>query len=239
LELTADLVSMDNRYASEDLWRRVASVLRDGGMAATLHLPFVWVDLASLDRGVWEGSLDSLEAALRFTRPLEPLMAAVHPANYATQAALAQTPERDRPAFLGALVGRVGAALARLRKSPGGDVIALENLEGVPPELLFGVAEAAGVGVCLDIGHALADGCDPGALLGRVRSGLVGLHLHDAVPREGAHKPLGTGRLDLGALAGALKAACFEGPVVLEVVGSSDDEERSARLFARAIARAG
>lgn len=259
VEFWAEVVPLDERYASAAVWGEAAVILRDEGLEATVHLPLHWVDLTSLDREVWEGGLRSVEQALRVTQPLAPAMAAVHPSNYATQAALAQAPASARPAMLGALGSRLVAALARLRGGAGGEVVALENLEGMPVDLFVLVARTAGVGVCLDVGHALAEGHDPVGLLERVRDRLLGLHLHDAMPRQArptgsagqpqppngpppeaaelAHKALGTGCLDLPALVAALGEAHFAGPVVLEVVGGPGDEERSARCFAEALNR--
>ncbi len=256
VEFMADVAALDERYAAEAVWREAATVLRGEGLGATVHLPMIWVDLTSLDREAWEGGLRSVERALRATQPLLPAMAAVHPANYATQAALAHAPATARPALLGALGSRLVAALERLRDAVGGGTVALENLEGMPVDLFILVAETAGVGVCLDVGHALADGHDPVGLLEKVRGRLVGLHLHDAVPRrkaatetpvsgaapaseaeEPAHRALGTGRLDLDALLDALARAGFGGPAVLEVVGGPVAEDRSAEVFLSAVNR--
>lgn len=251
VELWAEVVAIDERYASPEVWREAAAVLGGEGLAATVHLPLTWVDLTSLDRDVWEGSLRSIETTLRAVEPLAPQMAAVHPSNYATQAALAQRPPADRASFLGVLGARLVAALSRLKSGPGGRVLAVENLEGVPADLLGLVAQASGARICLDAGHALADGSDPVALLGQLGERVIGLHLHDAGPRGGsigagpgpeaeerAHLPLGDGRLDLPALVAALHGTGFAGPVVLEVVGAPGGEERSAAAFLSAVNRA-
>ncbi len=247
VEFWLDAAAMDERYASPTVWADAAGILGRAGLGATVHLPMVWVDLTSLDREVWEGSLRSLEAVLRATAPLAPAMAALHPANYATQAALHSAPEGRRAGLLGALGSRLVAALTRLRGGPAGEIVALENLEGVPLDLLAYVAEAAGVGVCLDTGHALAEGLDPVAIVDRVRDRLLGLHLHDGVPRGGgsdtpeaeerAHLAVGRGNLDLERLVAALVAVDFRGPVVLEVVGDREGEERTGRLFLEAVER--
>ncbi len=234
LEFLAEVTALDERYTSRAVWREAAAVLAGEGLAATLHLPFGWVDLAALDREIWEGGLRSVAGALAAMEPLGPRLAALHPGNYATQMILRGAAEADRPELFAACGRRLTAALARLRGGPLGEVVALENLEGVPFDLIAAAAGAAGVGVCLDVGHALAGRQDPAALVGLVADRLTGLHLHDAVPGEEpepAHKPLGDGCLDLARLVAALAGVGFTGPLVLEIAGGPEGEDRSARAW--------
>ncbi|MCL6581761.1 MAG: sugar phosphate isomerase/epimerase [Firmicutes bacterium] len=112
-------------------------------------------------------------------------------------------------------------------------------------DLFHGGGEAADGRVCLDVGHAVAEGLDPVRVLDRLGVRVAGLHLHDAVPRgpaspgdaeEAAHRPLGEGALDLDALVRALAGRSFRGPVILEVLG---DQVPSALRWREAIARVG
>lgn len=242
VEFLGELCVLHEGYASPDVWEQAARILDVQGLGATVHLPFHWVDLAALDREVWEGSVRSAEGALRAMAPLEPRMAAVHPANYATQAVLRWTPEDGQAGVMAAMGARLVAALRRLRAAPGGDAVALENLEGMPFPLIPQIAEAGGVGICLDVGHAVSNGDDPVPVLAMASQRLIGLHLHDAVPPAGAggagsaHLALGRGRLDLDWLVRALADLEFTGPVVLEVeVGGPEAMAESARRFTGAV----
>ncbi len=219
LEFPGDFCSVDPGYGAAT-WREAARVLRDAGLAATVHLPFVWVDVAALDQEVWEGSLRSVERAAEAMAPLAPRLAALHPANYATQTLLTAAPEGARPVALMALAERVVAAVRRLQAGPLGAVLGLENLEGVPLPLLEAIAEQAGAKVCFDFGHALSDGADPVAAFAALGRRVVGCHLHDARPGH-AHLPIGAGDLDLGAVRAAL--ATFAGPVVLELEHGAEE----------------
>jgi len=105
--------------------------------------------------------------------------------------------------------------------------------------------EAADIPVCLDVGHAVAEGLDPVRLLDSLGSRVAGLHLHDAVTQgpaspgdaeEAAHRSLGEGTLDLDALVRALAGRSFRGPVILEVLG---DQAPSALRWREAVARLG
>lgn len=253
VEFLGELCALHEGYASPGVWEQVAGILDVHGLGATVHLPFLWVDLACLDREVWEGGVRSAEAALEAMAPLAPRMAAVHPANYASRALLQSLAEDARGGVMAAMGTRLVAALRRLRAAPCGDVVALENLEGMAFALVPQLAEAADVGICLDVGHAVANGDDPVSVLAMASQRLIGLHLHDAVPpgasaapgaptegRSGgagrAHLGLGSGRLDLDWLVRALAELEFTGPVVLEVeVGGPDAVADSARRFRRAL----
>jgi len=241
VEFPGDICLVSDPYSSQDVWSEAARILRSEGLGATVHLPFAWVDLTSLDCEVWEGSLRSVEAAMTALTPLEPVMASVHPANYATQAVLLATPETARPGLMQAFGQRLVPALQRLRRGVLGPVLALENLEGMPIGLFRFLVEAADVRVCLDIGHAVAEGQDPAALFGEMKGRVLGLHLHDGVPETGhgaeeerAHKPLGEGVLDLDGLVRVLLESGFGGPVVLEILG---EDEPSARAFRAVLGR--
>ncbi|HVB09827.1 MAG TPA: TIM barrel protein [Bacillota bacterium] len=217
LEFPGDFCAVDESYGTAT-WQAAAKVLEAAGLRATVHLPFVWVDLAALDREVWEGSVRSVERAAEAMAPLQPALAAVHPANYATQSLLTAAPQSARPMAMMALADRVVAAVKRLRAGPLGAVIGLENLEGLPLELFQVVAEQADAHVCFDFGHALSDGVDPVAAFATLRDRVVGVHLHDA-KRGRAHLALGQGDLDLAAVRPSLEGL----PVVLELEQEAED----------------
>jgi inosose dehydratase len=94
---------------------------------------------------------------------------------------------------------------------------------------IAGVMDALDVGLCLDTGHALYAGLDPVALLHRYAGRLGHLHLKDVDGRvrarglgfweavaAGAFCPLGTGLLELEALAAALEAIGYHGYATIE-----------------------
>jgi hypothetical protein len=118
---------------------------------STIHLPANWVDLASLDHEVWEGSVRSVKAALQATAPLNPMLAAVHPAGDATGEWIRALPEADRRAARPLVIEQVVDALRRLRELPEAEPLALENLEGAGCELVALIADRSGVDICLDV----------------------------------------------------------------------------------------
>jgi sugar phosphate isomerase/epimerase len=230
VEFKTDVCVVDVRYRDHGIWERVKDRLRASGLAgATIHLPAAWVDLASLDHEVWEGSIRSVKAALRATAPLNPILAAVHPAGDATGEWVRSLPDADRQAARSLVIERVVDALRRLRELPEAEPLALENLEGAGCELIALIADRSGINVCLDVGHVVSNGEALAQALDAVASRLRGIHLHDAVPpyvgagKGKAHLPLGSGILDLKMLLRALQSNRFTGPVVLEVKGEFSD----------------
>lgn len=237
IEFPAELCAVDPAYAGRGFWEDAARILDGEGLGATVHLPLQWVDLAALDRSVWEGSVRSVRLALQATEPLRPRLAVVHPTSYVSEALLRHAPPDRAFGLAMTLAGRLTEALQTLaeEEGPGGERLALENLEGIPMDLFIRLVQMAGVKACLDVGHAVNNGDDPLRVLRLLSAAgkLAGLHLHDAVPPPRnppaavafpppigrAHLPLGEGELDLTGLTAALSETHFVGPIVLEVEG--------------------
>ena len=182
VEFEAEACALDRRYCNPEVWEHAANCVRDSGLGATVHLPAVWVDLAALDHETWEGSLRSVEVALRATAPLRPCLTAVHPGGDATRAWIQGLPEAERPAATRQAFERVVDGLRRLRELAEAEPLALENLEGAGCDLIALAAERAGVGVCLDVGHVVSNGEGLIGALDAVTPRLLGIHLHDAKP---------------------------------------------------------
>lgn len=235
IEFKAEVCAFDRRYCTPEVWERVANCVRDNGLGATVHLPAAWVDLAALDHELWEGSVRSVEVALRATAPLEPKFAAVHPAGDATGEWIRTLPEADRQTAVELIVQRVTDGLRRLRELPDAGPLSLENLEGTPCDLIALIAGRADVGICLDVGHVVSSGEQLVKALDAGTPRLRGIHLHDAKPpsidggRGKAHLPLGAGVLNLETLLTELRGRRFRGPVVLEVKG--EFAESAARFL--------
>ena len=246
LEFPAELAVVNPEYMGRKFWADAARVLDGEGLGATAHLPLHWVDLAALDRAVWEGSIRSVRLALEATEPLQALMAVVHPTSFVSEALLLHAPAERALGLAMALAERLVEALQTLMREGGAGVehLALENLEGIPMDLFLQLVEMGGVKACLDLGHAVSNGEDPLEAFRTLSEAgkLAGLHLHDAVPAMSletsgpapsfspspfppaigrAHLPLGEGRLDLGGLITKVNQTRFEGPIVLEVDGGS------------------
>lgn len=84
--------------------------------------------------------------------------------------------------------------------------------------------QRGGLGICIDLGHAeMRRGHPnetPADLIRDYGSVLLHLHVHDVVMREAGprdHVPLGTGVMDYGEIASALREVDFNGTAALEI----------------------
>jgi sugar phosphate isomerase/epimerase len=99
--------------------------------------------------------------------------------------------------------------------------LAIENLEGYPPDFVTPVVGGTSVSRCVDIGHLWLDGQDPVPPLRSALPRLRVVHLHGIHERDHAslaHMP--PARLD--PVVGVLLEAGFDGVVTLEIFGEED-----------------
>ncbi|MHC1781559.1 MAG: cobamide remodeling phosphodiesterase CbiR [Anaerolineaceae bacterium] len=109
--------------------------------------------------------------------------------------------------------------------------LAVENLEGYPPDQLDGVLAQVPVSRCVDIGHLWLDGHDPRPLLEKFLPRTRVIHLH-GVNKGSASTPgrtfadhqslVHTPPQDLQSVIDALSIHHFHGVVTLEVFNESD-----------------
>ncbi|MDL4813682.1 TIM barrel protein [Actinomadura opuntiae] len=95
------------------------------------------------------------------------------------------------------------------------------------------VLDGSGVPLCLDTGHLLIGGVDPGELAARVPERIAHVHLKDVdaglagdvqagriaytdAVRKGIYRPLGGGDIDIAGIVGSLEGAGYDGWYVLE-----------------------
>lgn len=101
----------------------------------------------------------------------------------------------------------------------------------LPGTLLRELLEASGlpaVGVCYDVGNATARGSNPAADIAAIGPRLCAVHIKDR-RRGGASTPLGEGDTDLAAVAAALAANRYAGPLILETPAGADPEGQAIR----------
>lgn len=126
--------------------------------------------------------------------------------------------------------------------------LALENMlphlfAGPTQDLLWilGALETAGVGICLDTGHAHLAGELP-AVIDKLSGHLWMVHINDNHRERDDHLPPGDGGIDWRALAERLCRAPFAGGMILEIAGDEDKQSiltraRSGRLYLRDLSR--
>lgn len=119
-----------------------------------------------------------------------------------------------------------------------GGRVAVENLEGYPPDFVAPVVARTPAGRCLDVGHLWLDGVDPLPYLEAALPRLHVLHLHGVEPQSKTdHRSLAhADPAQLDAIVGRLVAARYSGVVCLEIF-EIDDFHSSLAALAAAVHR--
>ena len=239
IELAFD---MQELLPSSQPVKLVGELQRSTGVAVTLHLSYVDLNLASLMPGVADNSIQRTQRGLEYAASVGALCAVLH---------TGLVPLRH-PLMLQAATARLEESLSAIQPLVP---IALENLALTEYDLLRGavsleaVTKKAGFGNCIDVGHALIEGCTTelldGASSGGLSAGLmrleeyktglsnvIHLHLQDNDGLSDAHQALGSGCLEWLAMREWLSG--FTGTVNLEV-GPSSVAVRDSVRFLRAL----
>ena len=241
VELTFDLQEIEPRSQSV---QTVRELTRATGIAVSLHLAFVDLNLASLMPGVRENSVERSNRGLEYAAEVNAIVAVLH---------TGLIPLRHQ-----IIMPRARAALRQsLSEITPLVPIALENLALDGYDLLRGpseleaVSKLAGFGNCIDFGHALVEGCTTefhdGTGSGGLHAGLarlasykaglsnvIHLHLQDNDGSEDQHRALGTGGINWFAQRDWLRG--FDGSATLEINGGEAEVRQSVAFLRELLA---
>jgi sugar phosphate isomerase/epimerase len=208
------------------------------GFACTIHLPFLWLDLTSLNELVRQAGVESVRRAVELARPLQVETYVLHLWGSTTaQITHVITDKVLQRNLLMAVLQQADRSLAEICALVEPRALCVENLEALPFDLALPVLERHGTSICLDVGHLAWQGGGELAFLERHGERVGEIHLHDAVlpsPGQGKrardHLPLGQGELDYGALLRKLSEIGFDGCVILENNSEADLRESLEKL---------
>jgi sugar phosphate isomerase/epimerase len=243
VELTYDLQEIDARGQPVQAVRELS---RTTGVAVSVHLAFVDLNMASLMPGVRENSVARTNRGLEYASEVNAIVGVLH---------TGLIPLRH-PIIL----PRARAALTQsLSEITPLVPIALENLALDGYDLLRGPAEleavtleaGSGFGNCIDLGHAVVEGCSSevqdGTGSGGLHNGLmrlesykselsnvIHLHLQDNDGSGDQHHALGTGGINWVAQRDWLGS--FPGTASLEINGGEAEVRQSVRFLRELLA---
>jgi sugar phosphate isomerase/epimerase len=240
VELTLDLSMVYPGVFDGGFYSSVADLQQELAFTCTVHLPFLWLDAASLNNLVHQASVDSLCRSVDLTRSLEVHTYVLHLWG-PTAGLVASEFEHDiqRDAVFEALTVQAESSLAEPCTILEPRDLCAENLEDSMFDLALLLIERYRTGICLDVGHLAWTGDDAMEFLALHASSVHEVRLHDAVcpgPEDAIrfrdHPPLRNGNIDYVSLLNRLEAAGFDGPVILEVNSIADLEQSLGRLGA-------
>ena len=233
VELTLDLGIVFPQVFTADFYTAVAGVQQELGFACTAHLPFLWLDLASLNEPMRRTSVDCLRRAIQLTQAVEVLTYVVHLWGLTTIQvdSLLQHPAQ-RQAVMGAAMTQAEKSLIEVCQILDPQDVCVENLESPSFEVVLPLVEKYGASICLDVGHLAWQGGGELEFLAHHGRRIREVHLHDAVTIANGgkrqtrdHLALGQGELDYRAFLHELEKTGYEGTVILEVNSQGDLEE--------------
>ncbi len=230
VELNGDFTTLYPGAFGKIYYEQVAKMQRELGFACTLHLPFLWLDGASLAEPVRLATVQCMSQVLEATQSLSIESYVLHLWGVWTSllATLQQMPEEEKQQLLGEILRSAERTLEEVGGLIPPHELCVENLERIPFDLFAPLVEQQGTKICFDVGHLAAQGGDPLEFLDRYW-GLIGeIHLHDAMATSGRipaardHLPLGRGSVDYVALMNRLDEGSYGGAVILEVNNEND-----------------
>jgi len=189
-------------------------------LETSIHAPFSDLNIASLNEGVLELSINKIEKAIEAAAYLGAGPVTVHPGRLSPSGMF--YPERVREINIKSLQGLLDFSGER------GVALCLENPPEFPGTLCSKVVEmeeilerVPGLALTLDIGHANTSG-PLGDFLGGLAPWIEHVHVHDNHRESDLHLHLGGGSADLHALGRFLRG--FSRTVVIETHEVADIE---------------
>jgi len=234
VELTLDLGILFPQIFDASFYMQAAELQAELGFTYTVHLPFTWIDPASLNEPIRQTSVDCLLQALELAQPLQVESYTLHLWGETTIqiASLLERPEQQQ-VLLGFVLAQAERSLAPLCQVVEPERLCIENLEAPDFEFILPLVEKYNSGICLDVGHLAWQEIDPTIFIERYKERIREVHLHDA-RIEGQtvidHLPLGQGNLDYLAILKKLSSIGYNGAVILENNSLEDLEQSLEKL---------
>ncbi|HSR32304.1 MAG TPA: cobamide remodeling phosphodiesterase CbiR [Anaerolineae bacterium] len=238
VELTLDLAAVHPQVFDATFYADVANLQQELAFVCTIHLPFLWVDPASLNEPIRQASAACLRQAIERTDALEIDTYVLHLWGFTTMQIAAQLQHlAQRQAILGGLMMQAGRSLEELCEILDPRDLCVENLEDSLFDLAPALIEQHGASICLDVGHLVWQGINELDVLERFGDRIREVHLHDAArPSAGQHAQirdhmaLGQGQVDYAAFLRKLDEMGYDGTVILELNSQADLETSLQRL---------
>ena len=238
VELAMDFGLLHPQVMDAAFYQRMAALQEELGFACTVHLPFLWLDLTSMNELVRQAGVESVRRAVELARPFQVETYVLHLWGSTTaQITHVITDKVLQRNLLMAVLQQADRSLAEICAFIEPRALCIENLEALSFDLVVPLLERHGTSICLDVGHLAWQGGGELAFLERHGAWVREIHLHDALlprpdQREQAHDhlPLGQGELDYGALLRKLDQIGFEGCIIVENNNEADLRESLERL---------
>ncbi|MGL4608709.1 MAG: sugar phosphate isomerase/epimerase family protein [Trueperaceae bacterium] len=219
--------------------KSVNTLVRNTGISVTVHLPFVDTNIASLMPAIRRASVEQTLRGLEYAHAVNAGCAVLHTGKVFIYQPV---PFEDAHAALHMSLSELHSQVP----------IALENLALFPdglvrePEMLRDFTRAAGLGNCLDFGHAHIESWQPWRdesvrgedmvrkYIDTLGGDIIHLHLCNNNGKDDLHTATDKGTIPYERYADFLEK--FNGTICLEVAGGKEQVRRSAEHICSLIA---
>jgi sugar phosphate isomerase/epimerase len=243
VELTLDLAMVYPQIFTVEFYAQVADLQQALGFTCTVHLPFLWVDLCSLNEPVRQTSVASVRHAVTLVSPVTIDTYVLHLWGVTSGLVFSEIRRPNhRQEILAGLQAQAGRSLSQVCDLADPRQLCVENLEDGLFDVMAHLPEQFGARICLDVGHLVLRGADPLQFVSQHGTRIAEVHFHDAVgpsselasiPRD--HLALGQGDLDYVDLLTRLQGIDYDGAVIVENNSRADLEQSLARVRGSAI----
>ncbi|MBU0492682.1 MAG: sugar phosphate isomerase/epimerase [Chloroflexi bacterium] len=225
VELGLDFATIYPTVFDPSFFAQVTELGAELDCAFTAHLPFLWMDPASLVTEVREATVTCLRRAISALGDLTVESYVLHPTGPLADLAYGALPPAVAGMFVGLMMGELERTVLALLDLIPAAKLCLENLETVPfADYVLPLVEEHDLGVCLDVGHLPFQGLRVTDLLAVCGERVREVHLHDVTRRIIGnrcvvltdHQALGTGEQPYGEILAQLQAQQFAGCVIVE-----------------------
>jgi sugar phosphate isomerase/epimerase len=239
VELPLDAVFIYPALFTKEALFQMRRVAEANSFRYTAHLPYMWLDLSSINEVMRQASVCCVLEGLRRVQNLAPLTYPLHlMAERAEAIATSTWTEPEKQAFLARMLEQAERSLEEIVQEVEPTKLCLENSGAVSFEPILTLAKKYNISLCLDVGHLALQGGDPVAFIEAHFEAIKEVHLHDVIrvgwakdePVLMDHQPLGSGSLNLEGIIGALKTRGYDGVLLVEVL-SKDDLYRSLAIL--------
>ncbi|MEM2899256.1 MAG: sugar phosphate isomerase/epimerase family protein [Thermoplasmata archaeon] len=181
-----------------------------------VHAPFSDINIASLNDGILQASLNSIEKVIESCRKVNISMVTIHPGFYSPISFVDKDVAKRRNVQSLVKLGRFAkehSVRLALENMPAIQWVILETAEDLRNAL-----ETAEIGMCFDLGHANTTKRTEELI--KLKDKFVNVHVHDNFGEKDAHLPVGIGNANISRTISELKG--YRGNYILEIRDISD-----------------
>ena len=227
-ELTFDVFYARPNFLTKEVKESLLDLKQQKGLEYSVHLPFSYVDLASLDKRIRRASIESIYEALDFSQDLEVDTFILHVAGSSTtKFFLAKyCSKQTKSRFMEEIEDVVTESVSEILKFVSPWKLCIENIPQMPPAFTCRIADKFGASLCIDTGHVILQGDeDVFEFTDSVYKKIKIFHLHDVAKLDWGlmdHRALGKGFFDFKKFLNELNKKEYSGPVILELFSKED-----------------